>query len=50
MNGIEITAVVLIVSTALAYLLWSWRRYFRKDDTGCGCGSKDCKAPKPKIK
>lgn len=50
MNGIEITAVVLIVSAALAYLLWSWRRYFKKDTGGgCGCGTKDCKVPKPKI-
>ena len=49
MNWIDILLVSLAVLAASLYLL---RKFWPKKgkSPGCGCGSVDCKVPKPKLK
>lgn len=48
MNGTDTILVALAVLAATLYLL---RRFWPKKgkSRGCGCGSVDCKVPKPKL-
>lgn len=50
MQIIEIIIVALIVLGALVYLYRTFRPKKRGSGGGCGCGTVDCKVPKPKIK
>lgn len=46
MKAFELIVVGLILSLAGIYLLWA---FFPKKKGGCGCGTVDCKVPKPKL-
>jgi len=48
MHLLETTIVALIVLGAGLYLYKVFRPR-KKDGPSCGCGSVDCKVPKPKI-
>lgn len=45
---IEPTIVALVVLGALAYLYKTFKPKSGKGG-GCGCGTVDCKVPKPKV-
>ncbi|HAV14373.1 MAG TPA: FeoB-associated Cys-rich membrane protein [Opitutae bacterium] len=46
MKTVEIILVALIVLGAVLYL---YKTFKPKKKTGCGCGTVDCKVPKPTI-